>query len=286
MKVAVTGATGFIGRHVLAELADVGAEVVPVSRTSTNLQGVIQMDIGTPPANPYGALGYPDVMIHLAWSGLPNYRSPHHVETELPQQFSFLSALVDGGLPSLLVTGTCFEYGMKNGMLSEDMETRPENPYGCAKDLLRQKLQLLQRHKSFALTWARLFYTFGEGQPANSLYPQLKAALKRGDPTFQMSAGQQVRDYLPVRQIARYIVALALSGKDIQVVNIASGQPISVLELVQKWLSENNQTIALDLGYYPYPDYEPMAFWGANKRLHAALGEGPLRADPGSLDSD
>ena len=103
-------------------------------------------------------MGRPDVLIHLAWGGLPNYRSLHHFEHELPIQYRFLSDLVRSGLSGLVVAGTCFEYGMQSGQLSEDMGSCPDNPYGFAKDALRRQLEYLHEVNSFALTWARLFY--------------------------------------------------------------------------------------------------------------------------------
>jgi dTDP-6-deoxy-L-talose 4-dehydrogenase (NAD+) len=268
MKVAVTGAGGFIGRHVLAELSKLDVEVLAVSRDATRFSDldtatrIVEMDIARPAAHCFEQMGCPDVLIHLAWDGLPNYKSLHHFETELPTQYEFLKVMLEGGLPSLLVTGTCFEYGMQSGPLSADMPAKPNNPYGYAKDALRKHLEFLKSANPFNLTWARLFYMYGEGQPKTSLYPKLKEAVLRGDKVFNMSGGEQLRDYLPVDEIAHQIVQLALAQRDIGAVNICSGKPISVRRLVEQWLRENNWEIELNLGYYPYPDYEPMAFWG------------------------
>lgn len=269
MKVAVTGASGFIGRHVLTDLLGHGVEIIAVTRDATRLVGlsenvrIVEMDIARPPTDCYEQMGCPDALIHLAWDGLPNYRSLHHFETELPRQYQFLKTMIEAGLQSLLVTGTCFEYGMQSGPLAADMLTKPNNPYGYAKDALRQQLGFLKAVKPFNLTWGRLFYMHGEGQPSTSLYPKLKAAAARGDKVFNMSGGEQLRDYLPVEEVARQIVQLAKSKRDVGTVNICSGKPISVRRLVEQWISENNWEIELNLGYYPYPDYEPMAFWGA-----------------------
>ena len=82
-----------------------------------------------------------------------------------------------------------------------------------------------------------------------------------------MSGGEQLRDYLPVTDVAKYLVALALARKDIGVVNICSGKPISVRKLVEAWVEENGWAIDLNLGYYAYPDYEPLAFWGTRSKL-------------------
>ena len=276
MKVAVTGASGFIGRHVVAELVRQDADVVAVARrTDVTWDGrvlPVTLDILEAPADVFDRLGRPDILIHLAWGGLPNYRSLHHFETELPAHYRFLKGMVEAGLTTLLVADTCFEYGMQSGCLGEDQPPRPDNPYGYAKDCLRQQLQFLQQTHPFALVWPRLFYLYGEGQASNSLYPQLRSAALRGEPVFNMSGGEQLRDYLPVGNVARYIVTLAMQRQEIGVVNLCSGQPISVRKLVEHWIADYGWNISLNLGHYPYPDYEPLAFWGNDRKLSNLLG--------------
>ena len=277
MKIVVTGASGFVGRHVLAALRTYEVDIVAVTRDAAHLSGIdetvciVEMDISNPPQNCFEHLGKPDVLIHLAWDGLPNYKSLHHFEIELPRQYQFLQSLVEDGLSSMLVTGTCFEYGMQSGALSEEMLPQPNNPYGYAKNALCQQLQYLKSNRPFNLAWARLFYMYGEGQAATSLYPKLKEAVLRGDKVFNMSGGEQLRDYLHITEIARQIVRLAVPQRDIGIINICSGNPISVRRLVEQWICDSNWDIKPNLGYYPYPDYEPMAFWGDRQRLNSIL---------------
>lgn len=277
MLVAVTGASGFIGRHVLAELCKKQVDVVAVTRDASRLNilppkvRVVEMDIALPGQDYFTQMGCPEVLIHLAWNGLPNYKSLHHFESELPRQYLFLKSLVESGLGSLLVAGTCFEYGMQSGALSEKAQTCPNNPYSYAKDGLRQQLEFLKSTKPFNLTWGRLFYMYGKGQANNSLYSQIEDGVLRGDSVFNMSGGEQLRDYLPVTEVAQGIVRLALSGNDVGIINICSGKPVSVRSLVEQWVRENGWEIALNLGYYPYPDYEPMAFWGDATQFHKIL---------------
>ncbi len=269
MKVALTGASGFVGRYVLTALMQHDVEIVAITRDATKLSNlnksvrVLELDIYSD-SEFYKLMGFPDVLIHLAWEGLPNYKSLHHFETEMPRQYNFIKHMVESGLPSLFISGTCFEYGKQSGALSANSKTEPTNPYGYAKNALRKQLEFLKEIKPFNLIWGRLFYMYGEGQASGSLYSQLKQAVLRGDKVFNMSGGEQLRDYLPVEALANQIVKLALSQQDAGCMNICSGKPISVRNLVEQWIREHGWKIELNLGYYPYPDYEPMDFWGVS----------------------
>ena len=277
MKVAVTGANGFLGRHVLRELAHRGVDTVAAVRSPRAMpadlpcERVLRFDIHDPPADCHALLGRPDVLIHLAWGGLPHYRARGHFESELPAHYRFLRNLAESGLSNLLVAGTCLEYGPVSGCLHEALTPRAHTPYGFAKDALRRQLAFLKLEHPFNLTWARLFYLYGEGQAESSLYGQLGMAVARGDKTFDMSGGEQLRDYLPVEVAAAHVVSLALARRDIGVINICSGAPISVRRLVEDWIRDNGWPIGMNLGRYPYPEHESMAFWGDRSKLSEYL---------------
>lgn len=283
MKVAVTGASGFIGRHVLQTLrSDPKFEVTAASRGRMEVSAGVRcvtLDVAASTEADYDRLGRPDVLIHLAWSGLPNYLSLHHYEEELPAQYRFLKNMVAAGLPAMVVTGTCYEYGMLSGELSEDMTAVPTNPYAYAKQALFQQLSFLKAHHPFALTWARLFYMWGEGQASGSIYPLLKAAVARGETRFAMSKGDQLRDYLPVEEVARQLAKIAEIDGGAGLVNICSGEPISIRTLVENWIAQNGWPIEPELGRYPYPAYEPLAFWGSTAKLEQTTGSSLAATD-------
>ena len=279
MKILVTGATGFVGRHVINKLLKYDHEIIAAVRNKNSLPElkgkikVIEFDLDNfqRDKNYFAESGSPDLLIHLAWQGLPNYKSAFHVEKSLPSHSAFLKNIVNNGLQNLVVTGTCFEYGMKDGCLSEDMVSDPQNPYAIAKDKLRKFLEDLQLQHSFNLKWIRLFYMYGKGQNPNSLLSQLEIALQRGDTVFNMSGGEQFRDYLPIETVAEYIVKIALQNKINGIINCCSGVPIKVKTFVENYPEKSKNKINLNLGYYPYPDYEAMAFWGDNKKLKTVL---------------
>lgn len=281
MKTLVTGAAGFVGRHVVTELLSRGHQVIAVDRDEDRARTMpwfqycrfIAHDIYQPTSNPRKVFGDSDVVIHLAWQGLPNYKELFHFEDILPADYRFLKSLVASSYPQLLIAGTCLEYGMQNGCLKEALPTRPTNPYALAKDTLRKALEMLKAQHPFALQWARLFYMYGDGQNPGSLLAQLDRAIEAGDPVFNMSGGEQLRDYLPVQQIAAYLVTIAESPNFSSIVNVCSGVPISVRRLVEQRIAHRKSKIRLNLGYYSYPDYEPMAFWGDRHKLDGILKE-------------
>jgi len=281
MKVLVTGATGFIGHYVIQELLKKKVEIIA---TSTNLEKgrmkswydlvtYIPCDITNFPDDTFQYFREPDLAIHLAWGNLDNFRAMEHIEKHLFHHYSFIKNLVETGLSDITIAGTCLEYGLKDGSLSEELETNPVVSYGIAKDTLRKFLEELKKNNTFDLKWLRLFYMYGAGQHEKSIIPQLEAAIRNKDEVFNMSGGEQLRDYLPVEDLARYIVGISLQKKIFGTINCCSGNPISIRNLLEYRLKELNKNIVLNKGYYNYPDYEPMAFWGDNRKMNKILAD-------------
>lgn len=281
MKILVTGATGFIGQHVISNLLADGLHVIATSRNEEkakkfdwyNEVEYFQCDYHRQLLDYYNYFGRPDALIHLAWNGLPKYNDSFHVEENLPANCKFLKNFVDNKIKKLVVAGTCYEYGMKNGPLSEDCCTLPVTQYGLAKDSLRKYLELILRDSTTSFNWTRLFFLYGKGQNPSSLMPQLEQAIAKGAEVFNMSGGEQLRDYLPVEIVAEYICRITVQLNMEGIVNCCSGEPISIRRLVETYLSEHDSNISLNLGYYPYPDYEPMAFWGNPTKLKKIIGD-------------
>lgn len=281
MTVLVTGASGFIGRYLIEYLNRCNVHIIATSSSKTKLQAFtwaqhvtcIEYDLKQPVSVLLEQSGIPDVLIHLAWHGLPNYKQNVHELEELPIQQQFLKHMIAAGCKNITVTGTCMEYGMQEGCLIETMPVFPDTSYAKAKNKLRLFLEELHTHDQFVFKWLRLFYMYGEGQNPTSIIPALQRALNEGQAEFNMSLGDQERDFLPVEQVAAYIVQAALQTEVQGIINICSGKPISILSLVQHYLEQRKQNISLNLGFYPKPDYEPQSFWGDHSKLKKIIHE-------------
>lgn len=276
MRAAVTGASGFVGRHLVNALVARGVQVTAVTHhgklaAQPPSVRVMQLDIHRPCDDPFNALGRPDVLFHLAWAGLPHYDSSHHLIDELPAQQLFLDACVRSGIRHVVVTGTCAEYGLASGALSEDHPLAPSTGYAKAKVQLAKHVAELCKQFGCALAWARIFYLFGPGQSPHAIYSQLQAAIAAGERVFDMSGGEQLRDYLPIEEAARLLVSVGLDAGDIRTVNICSGRPVALKNLVTQWIQDAHADIRPNLGRYSYSNLEAMAFWGRREKLNRIL---------------
>jgi dTDP-6-deoxy-L-talose 4-dehydrogenase (NAD+) len=181
-------------------------------------------------------------------------------------QSKFLAALIDSGLKKLVVAGTCYEYGMSSGALSEEQETNPNTPYGIAKDSLRKELFELQMTKSFDLTWVRIFYPYGEGQSEKSLYSQLKSAILLNQ-EFLMGSGRQILDFIHVEQVTSSLLMMLTGCTGVGVVNLGSGKPQTVADFVKEQIGIFQSDLVPRLGRIPDRDFESVSFWSDNSRF-------------------
>jgi nucleoside-diphosphate-sugar epimerase len=277
MKVALTGGTGFIGQHVRKLLAKSSHEVLLVVRGQAKIvdldtrEKFMIADISEERNDWFDYLGRPDVLLHLAWGGLPNYLDSYHVEVELSLQTKFLSRVISSGLTNLVVTGTCYEYGLTSGALVESQETNPNTPYGIAKDRLRKSLSDMRSEFEFELTWARIFYPYGDGQSEMSIYSQLRTAMLNGDQQFKMGSGKQVLDFISVEKVASTLVSLSTRCTGVGLVNIGSGEPQSVLDFVKDQIRVLGAQLEPLVGALPDRNFESQAFWADTQKLQGLL---------------
>ena len=279
MKVAITGATGFIGRHVRNALAKTDHDVVVVVRKIekageiTARETIVIADLNQERTDWFELFGKPDAILHLAWGGLPNYMDSYHVDVELPLQLKILQSLIDSGLKKLVVAGTCYEYGFSSGAISESQMTNPNTPYGIAKDSLRKALFEIRSNKDFELTWARVFYPYGEGQSNQSLYSLIKAAANSMAPELMLSNSDSILDFLPVIELSEILTVLTVDFGEVGLVNLGSGRPISVIDFSRALAKAHNWSVNLRVGSETSRIFESKCFWSDNSKLIEILSE-------------
>lgn len=276
MKVLVTGATGGLGRLIINQLLLTGCKVVATSRNSEKAHQsdffdkvtYIQYDINDKTSlDLFSYFGKPDSVIHLAWEKLDDYKNEAHLTTILENHKAFIFNLLSHGLKDFNGIGTCYEYGIKEGLLKEDFESVPVLPYSQAKNALREFIESLSITYSFNFKWVRVFYVFGDTGGRKNLYSNLITAIKHNDNSFNMSGGEQIRDFLSPNEVAKKIVEISIQNKVIGIINCCSGKPIKLKDFIDAFLSTNSYQIKLNLGYFPYPDYEPMMTWGSTEKF-------------------
>tara|TARA_B110000238_G_C16128823_1_gene440506 strand:+ start:647 stop:1477 length:831 start_codon:yes stop_codon:yes gene_type:complete len=264
--IIVTGATGFVGRNIVKNLIK---NKFKVSILVRNLDKALSIDyLKDIPKIYFDIERYKEnievpkniTLIHCAWSNVKDTHSLKHIEENYINNYFFIKNMINKGIDKIVITGTCFEYGLQQGSINADAQTKPNDAYSLAKDNLHKSLRLLQNKSNFNLIWLRLFYMYGEGQNKNSIIPLFDAALERGDEIFNMSPGDQLLDYLNIDEVSQKIIDKLdmVNGT----FNICKGEPILLRNLLKQRMKEKEKYIKLNMGYYDYRKDENIRFWG------------------------
>lgn len=280
MKVLITGATGFISKNLIEYLIkNSELEITITSRSSDKLKDkkwfskvkFIKADLEDKKKNWYNFFESPDILIHLAWSDLPNYSNNLHITKNLIRDVDFLDNLIENGLKKLVVTGTCFEYGDREGILIEDMSTNPINDYSIAKDSLRRHLEIKCSKYKTNLIWLRLFYIYSYNGKKSSLLSQLKDAIVSKKSKFKMTNGLQKKDFLHIDDAVKLISKISIDKNADGIYNICSGAPKRVIDLIKEFLQKFNYQIELDRGSLVKEANEPMVAYGSIEKIKKYL---------------
>ena len=253
--ILVTGAAGYIGRHVVKTALDMGYRVI---------------------ASDFAALGRPDVCIHLAWRDGFRHNASSHMK-DLSSHVAFLNNMAAGGLPALTVMGTMHEVGYWEGVIQEDTPCNPLSQYGIAKNALRQSLMLSLKDSPCRLHWLRAYYITGDEAHGSSIFAKITQAELDGKKTFPFTSGKNLYDFIDLDRLATMIVAASVQDKIDGIINVCTGQPQSLADRVEQFLRDKNYKIRLDYGAFPDRPYDSPGVWGDPAKINAILRDANLQ---------
>jgi nucleoside-diphosphate-sugar epimerase len=235
-RVLVTGATGFIGRHAVDALLARGYEVHAVARSRGDATDVSwhEADLLDPTAG--AALVErvaPSHLLHLAWYTQPGavWTAPENLAWAQASLALYSAFAVSGGRRAVLA-GTCAEYDWSCGTCHEaTTPLRPATLYGACKQGVGTAVTAYGAAHGPSTAWGRVFFLYGPGEPPEKLAASVLRALLEGR-RAPVSHGRQVRDFLHVGDVAGAFAALVADETVHGPVNIASGVPISLRDLL------------------------------------------------------
>jgi len=286
----ITGATGFIGSHLLKRLIKEGCNVHISIRKNSSLWCIEEfkddfvchkIDL-----TDFEAVRLlikqikPDIIFHLAAYGV-DYRQQdihHTIDANINASVNLFEAFLENKVHRFIHTGSCFEYGQKSKHISERDPLNPTSLYGATKASSVHLLSTIARYmKSGELVILRPFGVFGEYEGLHRFVPQVIDKLKN-EHSVQMTLGEQIRDYIYIDDlIDAYILASIVPLKNkVEIINIGSGKGIAMKDLaliISKSLDVSNDL--LQFGTLPYRPDEMMYLVANVDKAKSLLGWEP-----------
>ncbi|MBN2638850.1 MAG: NAD(P)-dependent oxidoreductase [Bacteroidales bacterium] len=241
MRVLITGSNGFIGKYVTAQLLD-NNEVLAMGfrEKESDIQkeniSWVYGDLANLEAYKNRIKIFnPDVVVHLAWQGIPDFSegiSRLNLDNSL-NLFDFI--IEETNCKRIIVSGSCFEYGEKNGEVNEKDNTTINSYFSWAKQSLYRYLEFKSEQKNIDLIWFRYFYVYGLGQRKESLIPMILNSLANGvSPDIRNLYNKN--DFIFSKDIALATDFIVNYKGELEsgIYNLGSGYSTSVMEICKK----------------------------------------------------
>ncbi len=274
MKILVTGANGYIGRHVVKNLLDKEVEVIACDINTRDVDSRAELKefniFNLPENNIFEFLGSPDICLHMAWRNGFLHNAPTQMG-DVSAHYKFLTAMIDGGLKQLAVMGTMHEVGYWEGAIDEDTPCNPLSMYGIAKDALRRSMIQYTSQKGCILQWLRCYYIIGDDKKNNSIFCKILKAAEAGEKSFPFTTGKNKYDFINVDELANLISACIMQKAVSGIINCCKGIPISLAERVECFIKEHNLDIKLEYGAFPDRPYDSPCEYGDTTKINKIL---------------
>jgi len=248
--VLLTGATGLIGRQVIAPLQDLGLTVLAASRGGADVGTAagIKLDILDPeqPKQVFSS-GLITHLVHLAWHDHPKDRwtSPSNLDWAAAT-LRLVRAFAEAGGERVVAAGTCAEYEWGEDVLSETAPLKQNSLYGAAKATTGMALTAAAPSLGISMAWARIFFCYGPGEPKGRLLGDLIKGISAGE-TVDCTDGLQERDFLHTADVGRALAAILDSELE-GAVNVASGNATPVKDLIGEVAAQMGHPERVNLG--------------------------------------
>lgn len=281
-SVLLTGATGLIGRQVVAPLLEQGCRVIAASRSGQPVAGAeaLALDLldGAGVLRAIGGLGATH-LIHLAWHDGPKDRwtAPANLDW-VGASLHLLRAFAAAGGRRAVMVGSCAEYDWSQaaaGPMGEDTPLRPATLYGAAKAATGIAALAGAGALGLSLAWARPFFCYGPGEPEGRLFGDIIRGLRTGR-QVDCTDGLQRRDFLSTFDLGRALAALLVSPLQ-GAVNVASGEATEVRSLILTLARALGGEDRVRLGARARPADDPPLIQADVARLTAGTGFRPTR---------
>ena len=276
MKILITGANGYIGSRVCLFAKKLGHEVIACDVSCSHLPSDIKFIkcniFENLKINLFDFFGKPDICLHLAWRDGFVHSSDKHM-LDLSSHYCFIDNLLKNGLKNIAIMGTMHEVGYYEGGVTEDTPCNPANLYGIAKNALRESSRLLCKKYNASWKWLRAFYIYGNDFYGNSVFCKLRKAVEEGSKEFNLTSGEKKFDFIDVEELAKLISLLILQNKINGIINVSSGEPISLKDMILKYIDINGLKININWGAYPERESESPCIYGDISKLKQALKE-------------
>ncbi|MBX3280502.1 MAG: NAD(P)-dependent oxidoreductase [Acidobacteria bacterium] len=241
-RIAVTGAGGFLGRHLAHALVARGANPLLLVHSSLERElpeGLRRVSLDLTERAAVGSvleLERPQIIFHLAGTrgiGAGALTWSRCVELNVDSTVHLLEASQRAGVERVVIIGTADEYGNQPGPLREDLPLAPASPYAVSKTVATQIAQAMHARDGCPVVILRPFTVYGPGQPANMFVSEAIGCAVHGE-AFRMTEGRQRRDLIYVDDaIDAFIAAAEAPGVEGQVINVGSGEAYALRDVAR-----------------------------------------------------